>query len=92
MSSSKRKHVSRRGFIRSTAYAAAVACLVGLGLGMGLAFPYFAGCALALGVLIYKHVRISPGDTSRLGVAFFRINAYVSTIVFGATLLAVLMA
>jgi 4-hydroxybenzoate polyprenyltransferase len=71
--------------------AGAVACLVGLGLGMGLAFPYFAGCALALGVLVYKHVRVSPGDTSRLGVAFFRINAYVSIIMFAATLIAVLV-
>ena len=71
--------------------ALAVVCLVGLGLWMGLAVPYFVGCVVAVGVLIYKYSLVSPRDTSRMGMAFFRINAYVSTIMFLATFVAVLV-
>ena len=72
--------------------ALAVMCLVGVGIWMDLAFPFFVGCAAAVVILAYKHRLVSPDDLSRMGMAFFRINAYVSTVVFGATLLAVLMA
>ena len=71
--------------------ALAFVCLVGLGALMELAFPYLVGCAVVLGLLMYKYVLVSPGDLSRLGVAFFRINAYVSTVMFVATLIAVLV-
>ena len=69
----------------------ALVCLVALGLWMALVWPYYIGCALAGGLLVYKHRLVSPNDISRLGVAFFRINAYVSTAVFVATLAAVLI-
>ena len=72
--------------------AVALACLVGLGLWMGLAFPYFIGCAAAAAIMVYKHRLVSPGDLPRMGMAFFRINAYVSTTMFVATLAAVLTA
>jgi 4-hydroxybenzoate polyprenyltransferase len=72
--------------------ALAIACLVGVGAGLGLAWPYYIGCAVAAAVLVYKHSMVSPGDLSRMGVAFFRINAYVSLSVFIATLIAVLAA
>ncbi len=71
--------------------ALALGCLVALGLGMGLALPYFIGCAVAAGLMVHKHEMASPDRTSRLGMSFFRINAYVSTIIFLATLIAVLM-
>ena len=69
----------------------AVVCLLLLGLGMGLGYPYFFGCALAAGMLAYKYRVVSPGDLSRLGIAFFRTNAYVSTVVFAFTLAAVMI-
>ena len=72
--------------------AVAVALLVGVGIWMDLGYPFFIGCAVAVGILAYKHRLVSPDDYSRMGMAFFRINAYVSTVVFGATLVAVLMA
>ena len=71
--------------------AMAVACLVGLGLWMGLGYPYLVGCGLVAGLLAYKYALISPKDLSRLGVAFARTNAYVSTVVLIATLAAVLL-
>jgi 4-hydroxybenzoate polyprenyltransferase len=67
----------------------AVACLSGVGVGLSLAWPYYVGCAVAAAVLVYKHSMVSPDDLSRMGVAFFRINAYVSLTVFVATMVAV---
>jgi 4-hydroxybenzoate polyprenyltransferase len=69
----------------------ALACLTALGLWMDLAFPYFIGCGGAAAIMLYKHRLVSPGDLSRMGMAFFRINAYVSTTMLVATLLAVLI-
>lgn len=64
--------------------------LLGLGLWMALTWPYYIGLALAAGFLIYKHRLVSPDDLSKLGMAFFRINAYVSTTMLAATLIALL--
>jgi 4-hydroxybenzoate polyprenyltransferase len=69
----------------------AIACLVGLGLWVGLGYPYLIGCGIAAGLLGLKYVLVTPGDLSRLNVAFLRINAYVSTVVFGSTLVSVLV-
>lgn len=69
----------------------ATACLLSLGLWMGINWPFFIGLAVAAGLLGYKYRLVSPGDVSRLGIAFFRINAYVSTTILAATLTAVLI-
>ena len=58
---------------------------------MGLALPYFIGCVLTTGLLFYKYSVVSPGDITRMGMAFLRINAYVSTTMFVSTLIAVLL-
>ena len=68
--------------------ALAIACMLSLGLWMGLAFPYFLGLAVAIGLLVYKHRLVSPEDLTPLSIAFFRINAYVSMTVLAATLAA----
>ncbi len=68
----------------------ALIALLALGLWMALNWPYYIGLALAAGFLIYKHWLVSPDDLSKLGMAFFRINAYVSTTMLAATLIALL--
>ena len=68
----------------------ALIALLALGLWMALTWPYYIGLALAAGFLIYKHRLVSPDDLSKLGMAFFRINAYVSTTMLAATLIALL--
>ena len=67
----------------------AVACLVVLGVWMGLGWPFLAGCAVASGVLAYKYALVSPDDLSKMGVAFGRINAYVSVTLLAGTIWAV---
>lgn len=82
----------RRAFVaaRSLDFLA-LCCLVGLGVWITLAWPYFLGLAVVAAILIYKHTLVSPDDMSKFGIAFFRINAYVSTSVFVGTLIAVLI-
>ena len=69
----------------------ALVALIALGFWLEITWPYYIGIALAAAFLIYKHRLVSPDDLSSLGMAFFRINAYVSTTMFLATLLAVLL-
>lgn len=67
----------------------AVVCLIALGLWMSLSWHFFAACAVASGVLAYKYMLVSPNDLSRLGMAFGRINAYVSLVMLSGAALSV---
>lgn len=69
----------------------ALIALIALGIWLGLALPYYIGIALATAFLVYKHRLVSPHDLSSLGMAFFRINAYVSMTMLLATLAAALL-
>ena len=69
----------------------AVACLVSLWAWMGLGWPFLAACSVASCILWYKYTLVSPEDQSRMGVAFGRINAYVSTTMLVGTILAILL-
>jgi 4-hydroxybenzoate polyprenyltransferase len=48
---------------------------------------YLAGLAVAVGILIYEHHLVKPGDLSRLDAAFFTMNGVMSVTVFGFALL-----
>ena len=67
----------------------AVMCLLSLWVWMGLGWPFLAACAVASCILWYKYRLVSPADLSRMGVAFGRINAYVSTTMLIGTILAI---
>ena len=69
----------------------AVCVLIAVGVLASLAWPFYIGVAAAAGLLIYRHSLISPEDTSRMGIAFMRVNAYVSTSVFIGTALALMI-
>ncbi len=71
---------------------AAVGFLVVFGLVTGLSFPYYIGCAVVSGLLVYRRRIVSPHDLSRMGAAFMRINAYVSTTVLVAVVLSLAVA
>ena len=76
----------------SRALHVCTACgLLALGLWLQLSSPYFIGCAIATGLLVYEHRVVSPRDLSRLGFVFLRINALISVVVFSFTLLAVVL-
>jgi 4-hydroxybenzoate polyprenyltransferase len=66
----------------SHALTAAALAAVGWSLGLGLA--YWAGWLVVAGLLVYEHSLVSADDLSRLDVAFFNVNGYISVITFVA--------
>jgi len=57
------------------------------GWGAGFGAWYFAGLAVAAGILVYEHQLVRPGDLSRLDAAFFTMNGVMSVTVFAFALL-----
>tara|TARA_B100000029_G_scaffold178712_1_gene176082 strand:- start:102 stop:986 length:885 start_codon:yes stop_codon:yes gene_type:complete len=68
-----------------------VITLISLGILISLHLVYFLGCLIVAGFLVYKYVLISPEDISNLGIAFMRINAFVSTTVLISTIIAIVI-
>jgi 4-hydroxybenzoate polyprenyltransferase len=56
--------------------------LIFLGMQMALAWPYWIGVAIAAGLLAWEHKLVHPDDLSRIDVAFFNINSYISVTLF----------
>jgi 4-hydroxybenzoate polyprenyltransferase len=78
--------------IRGALVLSAVLHLVTVGALLALAFvaglgpPYLVGVAVVIALLAYEHAIVRPSDLSRLDVAFFNLNGYVSVAFFVATL------
>jgi 4-hydroxybenzoate polyprenyltransferase len=68
-----------------------VALLAATGVVAGLSWPFWLGLAAIGGLLVYEHSLVRPDDLSRLDLAFFNVNGYVSIIAFVAVLAAVLI-
>jgi 4-hydroxybenzoate polyprenyltransferase len=82
-----RSAVVRLGLARSiiaarVLHAITIPALVLFGLGVGFGRWYFAGVAVAAGILVYEHRLVRPDDLSRLNAAFFTMNAVMSATVF----------
>lgn len=52
-----------------------------------LSWWYLLGIAIAYIILVYEHRLVSPYDLSKLNTAFFTMNGILSVVVFGFTLL-----
>jgi 4-hydroxybenzoate polyprenyltransferase len=59
-----------------------IAAFALLGWMMGLGWLYWLGVTVVAGLLVYEHSLVSPGDLSRLDVAFFNVNGYIAVILF----------
>ena len=44
------------------------------------------GLVVVCGLLVYEHKLVKPDDLSQLGVAFFKVNSYISLTLFAAIL------
>lgn len=62
--------------------------LVGLGLGLRFAWPYGMGMLVIAALLYYEHQLVRPDDFSRITIAFFNINSYISVTLFISVALA----
>lgn len=65
-----------------------MALLVGVGTLVGLGWPYWLGILVAACLLAYEHALVRPDDLSRINVAFFNINGYISVILLVSVLAA----
>ncbi|MDQ3428304.1 MAG: putative 4-hydroxybenzoate polyprenyltransferase [Gemmatimonadota bacterium] len=63
-----------------------IPALILFGYGAGFGAWYYAGLAVAAGILVYEHRLVKPGDLSRLDAAFFTMNGVMSVTVFAFAL------
>ncbi len=61
------------------------------GLVFHLRFLYFAGVLIGAIILLYEHRLVRPDDLSKLNMAFFNMNGYLSIVVFVFTALSFLI-
>jgi 4-hydroxybenzoate polyprenyltransferase len=77
---------SRAIFLAKLLHGLTIPALALFGWAAGFGLWYFAGLAVAAGILIYEHQLVRPGDLSRLDAAFFTMNGIMSVTVFGFAL------
>ena len=88
---------ARLGTMRSIAlvrliHACASAAFIAFGVLAGMGPVFFAGLAGVIGILVYEAWILRNGDLSRIDLAFFNLNGYVSILFAAATLVDVLIA
>jgi 4-hydroxybenzoate polyprenyltransferase len=76
--------------ISAVAHLVTVLALVAAGHAAGLGMIYWGGVATVTALLLYEHSIVRPSDLSRVDVAFFNLNGYVSLVYFLTTLADVL--
>jgi len=67
-----------------------VALLAWVGLWFGLSWPYWVGLAAVAALFVWEHSLVKPDDLSKVDLAFFNVNGYISLTIFFATLAALL--
>jgi len=72
-------------------HIATILVLITLGTTTGLSWPYWLGLVIIAGLLLYEHTLVSPTNLSRINVAFFNINGYISITLFVGTFAAVIV-
>ncbi len=60
--------------------------LLSLGYLFELSSLYLIGVLIASGLMLYEHSLVKPTDLSKLDMAFFNMNGYISITVFVFTL------
>lgn len=74
--------VHRAILLAKLLHGVTVPALALFGWGAGFGAVYFAGVVVAAGVLAYEHQLVRADDLSKLGAAFFNMNAILSATVF----------
>ena len=68
--------------LSAVSHALTVVLLLVLGILMGLGWPYWVGLLLVAGLLAWEHSLVHPDDLSRVDLAFFNLNSYISITLF----------
>jgi 4-hydroxybenzoate polyprenyltransferase len=56
--------------------------LIWLGVLTGLGWPYWVGLIFVAALLSWEHLLVHPDDLSKINLAFFNINSYISITLF----------
>jgi len=78
---------ARAILISRLSHALCIVLFVVGGVALGAGMWYFVGVACAALMLAYEQSLVKPNDLSRLNLAFFTLNGYVSLALFGFALL-----
>lgn len=73
--------VARALVVSRLSHAVAVAALVGFGLTAHGAWLYWIGCGLAAALLAFEQSLVRHDDLSRVNLAFFTLNGFVSLLI-----------
>jgi 4-hydroxybenzoate polyprenyltransferase len=65
--------------------------LVGFGLISGRGGPYFAGCVVVAGFLVYEHQLARRGDPVSVNIASLRINGIISCVLLASVVIDVVL-
>ena len=79
--------ISKSLWISRLFHLITVALLLSLVPVFDLTGPYLLGVLIATLLLIYEHSLVKPDDLSKLDIAFFNMNGYISITVFVFTLI-----
>jgi 4-hydroxybenzoate polyprenyltransferase len=83
--------ISRAVFLARIFHAVTFALLIMTGIIFSLNYFYWSGLLIVLVLLVYEHSLVSPNDLSRLNVAFFNMNGYISITIFVFTFCALII-
>jgi 4-hydroxybenzoate polyprenyltransferase len=72
--------------VSAALHVATLGALIALAPVAGLGGFYFAGVAVVAALLAWEHAIVRPGDLSRLNMAFFNLNGYVSVVFLAAVI------
>ncbi len=67
-------------------HALTVLALAAVGWLQGLGWAFWAGTVIVAGLLWWENSLVKPDDLSRVNLAFFNVNGYISILVFVAAL------
>jgi 4-hydroxybenzoate polyprenyltransferase len=68
--------------LSSISHVLTVLLLAWLGMTMALGWPYWIGLLVTVALLGWEHSMVRPDDLSRVNVAFFNLNSYISITLF----------
>jgi len=77
--------------ISRTAHLVTMLCLFWIYALLPVGLVYLLGVLVAMGLIIYEHSLVKESDLSKLNIAFFNMNGYISVTIFIFTLLDVLL-
>ena len=68
------------------------ALLAAVGVVSHLGWPYWVGLAAIAALFVWEHSLVKPDDLSKVNLAFFNVNGYISVTILVATVVAVMIA